>query len=288
MVKPDFKDLVKDLEKRNQDNKNRDKELTDQQTVVRSLDLVQRAVVQSIGILIQTLLEDTLKTQVTNQKDFPKSFGTPDALAGAQTVKSAIKELEQAVIGKDIDLSGVLTHLEGIHGVLNKLPTEYPSFPDMPTEMAINNLGEMCEKLDAIGLELQSLKLDPKIEVKTPEVKIDLSKEIKQIEKAVKSISKEVKIPEQKETDLSPLIKAMNSVKSTIENIQFPVPNFRTQDIVDELQQIKGFDIPVYDEIDLAYTGDNLTSVVYKKDDVTVATLTLAYTGTNLTNVTIG
>jgi len=254
MAKAEFNDIVKDLEKRNKADKDRFKDLTDQQTIVRSMDMVQNAIIKSIGVLVNTLLEDTLNTRITNQKDFPKSFGTPDALAGAQTIKSAINDLKQAVVGKDIDLSGILTHLEDIHGVLNKLPTEYPSFPEMPTEMAVNNLGEMCDKLDAIGLELQNLKLNPKIEVKSPDVKVDLSKEIKQIEKAVKSISKEVKIPEQKETDLSPLVQAMDNVKTTIQNIQFPVPNFRTQDIVDAISL--SLDLQVDDTGTYTYLGN--------------------------------
>jgi len=56
---------------------------------------------------------------------------------------------------------------------------------------------------------------------------------------------------------------------------------------VDLLEQIRGFDIPPYDEIELGYTGDNLTTVVYKLATVTVATLTLAYTGDKLTNVSV-
>lgn len=48
----------------------------------------------------------------------------------------------------------------------------------------------------------------------------------------------------------------------------------------------EGFNIPSYDSIELGYTDDNLTSVVYKKDSVTVATLTLSYTSGNLTGVT--
>lgn len=40
-----------------------------------------------------------------------------------------------------------------------------------------------------------------------------------------------------------------------------------------------------YNSIDLSYTGENLTSVVYKQGATTVATLTLGYTGTNLTSV---
>ena len=44
-----------------------------------------------------------------------------------------------------------------------------------------------------------------------------------------------------------------------------------------------------YDYIELGYTGDNLTSVVYKKGGsggTIVATLTLAYSGDNLVSVT--
>jgi hypothetical protein len=44
--------------------------------------------------------------------------------------------------------------------------------------------------------------------------------------------------------------------------------------------------IPVaYDTVQLSYTGDNLTSAVFKTGLVTVATLTLSYTGDNLTSV---
>tara|TARA_Y100000310_G_C20136035_1_gene558074 strand:+ start:32 stop:220 length:189 start_codon:yes stop_codon:yes gene_type:complete len=44
-----------------------------------------------------------------------------------------------------------------------------------------------------------------------------------------------------------------------------------------------------YDYISLSYSGDNLTTVVYKTNGasgVTVATLTLAYTGTTLDSIT--
>jgi voltage-gated potassium channel Kch len=40
-----------------------------------------------------------------------------------------------------------------------------------------------------------------------------------------------------------------------------------------------------YDQIELAYTGANLTSVVYKLAGTTVATLTLSYTGSQLDSV---
>lgn len=52
---------------------------------------------------------------------------------------------------------------------------------------------------------------------------------------------------------------------------------------------LEGLSIPEHDYIQMAYTGDNLTTVTYKyggSSGTTVATLTLAYTGSNLTSVT--
>lgn len=51
---------------------------------------------------------------------------------------------------------------------------------------------------------------------------------------------------------------------------------------------VPGLDIPAHDYIALAYTGSDLTGVVYKTggaNGTTVATLTLTYSGGNLVSV---
>lgn len=56
-----------------------------------------------------------------------------------------------------------------------------------------------------------------------------------------------------------------------------------------ELQKLNSLVPAVYDYISLTYTGDNLTSVVFKtggSGGTTVSTLTLAYTGDRLDSVT--
>jgi hypothetical protein len=45
----------------------------------------------------------------------------------------------------------------------------------------------------------------------------------------------------------------------------------------ESLSKLVGFEIPPYDTIELEYTSGNLTSVVYKKENSTLATLTLSY-----------
>ncbi len=71
-------------------------------------------------------------------------------------------------------------------------------------------------------------------------------------------------------------------------------PTWELVDMLDDL--ISGTSLKViqsnnlvpslYDYIGLAYTGSNLTGVVYKIGGTTVATLTLAYTGSRLDSVT--
>lgn len=46
-----------------------------------------------------------------------------------------------------------------------------------------------------------------------------------------------------------------------------------------------GLDIPAHDAVEMSYTGDDLTGVVYKREGATVATLTLTYDDGKLVGV---
>jgi hypothetical protein len=77
------------------------------------------------------------------------------------------------------------------------------------------------------------------------------------------------------------------------DGVSTPVTDLATsakQDtVIGELQTINSLVPDAYDYIDLTYTGDNLTSVVFKTGGAggtTVSTLTLAYTGARLDSVT--
>lgn len=63
----------------------------------------------------------------------------------------------------------------------------------------------------------------------------------------------------------------------------------KQDNIISELETLNSLIPSAYDYIDLSYTGDNLTTVVFKTggaSGTTVSTLTLAYSGSNLTSVT--
>jgi|CXWL01.1.fsa_nt_gi diketogulonate reductase-like aldo/keto reductase len=52
-----------------------------------------------------------------------------------------------------------------------------------------------------------------------------------------------------------------------------------------KISNISGLVPESYDEIVLSYSGSDLSTVIYKKATVTIATLTLSYTLGNLTSV---
>lgn len=232
-----FQQIVDDLKNKKQEANNRKTDLNDQANLVKSLDAVQYAVIKSISVLMRAMLESTLKTNVSNQIT---SISTPDALKASESTNKAIQELKEIIIGKDIDLSGVLTHLEGMHDVLNRLPTEYPSFPEMPTEMAVNNLNVLSEKLELLNTSINAIKLDPKIEIKAPEVNVEAPKVNITVEKDLKPLLdavKAIKLPSN-EKQLIDVRNAIEKTTKAINDLVFPVANFRTQDIVDAVNGI--------------------------------------------------
>ena len=73
-------------------------------------------------------------------------------------------------------------------------------------------------------------------------------------------------------------------------------PDQQSFNIYEQLKQVAGFEIPTYDEIDIAYYGvtNNIATVQYLNGGNVVATLTLVYAvqpptanDANLVNITI-
>ena len=68
-----------------------------------------------------------------------------------------------------------------------------------------------------------------------------------------------------------------------------PSTEFKQDNTIAELNKLVGFEIPAFDYINLSYTGDDLTGVVYKtggSGGTTVATLSLTYTDNVLQTIT--
>lgn len=75
----------------------------------------------------------------------------------------------------------------------------------------------------------------------------------------------------------------------TIENLEQPLTLAELEGLTVKVEEqnpvFPGFNLPLYDKIELSYTDENVTTVVYKNNNVTVATLNLGYTDNVLTSV---
>lgn len=237
----DFDKIVQQLQDRKKTDQSRQKELEDIKYVVQALDAVQSSVIETTKATIDFLSSEIQNVRITNQKD---SFKTPDAITGSNTVKQAIEQLKKVVEGKDIDFMPVLTRLEAVETAIGKLPTEYPSFPEIPKETAVNNLKEVTGCLDEVKEEIKKLKLDPKIDVKAPEVNVEAPKievnfdKVEELKDALQSIV----IPDTSAL-IATLINKTVEVANEVRDLEFPVPNFRTQDIVNAITG-KSSDVP--------------------------------------------
>ncbi len=181
-----------------------------------------------------------------------------------------------------------------------------PKQPDVvkPIVKAIETMqAELAKELNKIEVKPQ-VKLPelptPSVTVKPTDVVIDLTK----LEKALKTLEKAVvgqikAIPEVKPTNINPITDLQKESNEWLESIdhavrlkptfpntmavgnmpsEFPLPN-------SQMNSLRGFQLPEYDEIQLGYTGDDLTTVDYYKANVKQATLTLSYTLGKLTGV---
>ena len=227
----EFQTIVDDLKKTKDNNLDRKKNLEDQRILVAAVDAVQKAVVETTKVTIEAMTKELQSIEVTNQ---PETIKTPDSLTAGKAIEQAVKDLNKVVTNKNIDLSPIVTQLEALGELVAQLPTSYPTFPEFPSEMAINNVEDITSCIDELSESIKAIEFSPKITVKptdvkvnVPEVNIDL-KELKELKKSIEKI----KFPDSSKV-LNTLIKSTEDVAMAVRSIEFPVPNFRTKDIVD-------------------------------------------------------
>jgi len=66
---------------------------------------------------------------------------------------------------------------------------------------------------------------------------------------------------------------------------EYCYPVFITTDGSLNVNVAEDFDIPIYDTVDLTWSGTNVTTILFSKNAATVATLNLSYTGANVTKI---
>lgn len=222
----EFTQIVDGLKQKKTEVKNRKQSLTDQRITVAGLDAVQRAVVESIKVLTQALLNETLSVNVTNNL---QSIETPDALTGADVVRAAIKDLQWTMSQKETDLSPVVDQLTAVLKAVEKLPTEFPEDKEFPTELAVNNLSSVVDEIKTLTDQVKAIELQPNITVTPAEVTVEapvvnvmIDEQLGRLEEAILQLKPAEVVDNLLDTML---VDQMRAVEEAVRSIKFPVPN---------------------------------------------------------------
>jgi len=169
---------------------------------------------------------------------------------------------------------------------------EAPEAPDYsaPVVKAVDQLGT------ALSKAIKEIDVKPNVNLPAPEVTVPV--DMSGVEAAVAEIPKafaeaiklipKVEIPK---TDNSDLLRAWEGISEQLVSLENatrmkPLPGSMVisnmSEATNELEKIRGFDIPPFTDIELTYVGSGdglgeIETVVYKDGNVPVATLTLGY-----------
>lgn len=159
----------------------------------QQLASLEGTLVQGLNALISFLDGKTTKTEVVNQL---KSIATPDV----DKVVKAVERLDSSVVQNKVDLKPLESLLTAIRRELSLIPKTHAEIPEAREDVRVTNLSDV--KLDTSALEkaVKALKLDPKIDVKAPDVQVN--------------------------TDLKPIQGVLLDVLKAVNNIKLEVPEF--------------------------------------------------------------
>lgn len=178
---------------------------------IATLNSIDTTIVEVMQRLVSYLDGKITKTEVVNQIS---SVATPDVAK----VVEAITELGIITESNRLDLSPLKEALLGLGEKLDQLPK---SFPEIPTEVSVNNFPEIPEQkeidLSPVIKAIEKIKMvaeAPNIQVDAPDlspIKDGLSNVVKQI--------KAIKLPEIPKTDLTKVEKKLDTSNKILKDL---------------------------------------------------------------------
>lgn len=230
------------------------------QALADTISSLQDILTQLQGTLDVNVTDASITVEIGNEVEIKNDAGNPVPVTGTVSVN------EPVTVDGTVDLGAVtLAALETIHAVVDNWPTDFPdaavlakleairALIDGTLDVAVTNFPSSTEISNDVG---NPVPVTGTVSVNEP-VTVD----------GTVAVSGEVEV---KNDSGSPL-----AVTGTV-SVNEPVT---VDGEVGNLYQL----VPEeYDEIALGYTGDNLTTAIFKKATVTVATVVLSYTGDRL------
>lgn len=215
-------------------------------------DRVQRAIVETTRLNIEH--RDGHEPRVT-VKNFPKKISTPDF----KKIVAELKNLEKSLAPKNIDFSLLIEAVNSLKEQVAKIPTEHPEQPEPIEEVTVKNLETLKPSINKLEDAIKKLKLDPKINVESPTIpELDLTP-VANIMSQIKESVLSIKIPDNSKS-LNEVVKAQKAVKSAIDNLTFPVPNYvlpykNTAGAATQVQLDSNGNVPIAGSITVDTTG---------------------------------
>lgn len=215
-------------------------------------DRVQRAIVETTRLNIEH--RDGHEPRVT-VKNFPKKISTPDF----KKIVAELKNLEKSLAPKNIDFSLLIEAVNSLKDQVAKIPTEHPEQPEPIEEVTVKNLETLKPSINKLEDAIKKLKLDPKINVESPAIpELDLTP-VANIMSQIKESVLSIKIPDNSKS-LNEVVKAQKAVKSAIDNLTFPVPNYvlpykNTAGAATQVQLDSNGNVPIAGSITVDTTG---------------------------------
>lgn len=239
--------------------------------VLIGLDRVQRAVLQ--GHQAQIAAQAAHEPSVT-VKNPVESVKTPDV----GKVVNAIEQLIRVQKAVKVDYSPIVKELKALIPVLKAIPLQI-EMPEAPEEVDIGNFEEITPLLEGIKTSLETLvKAEAReLVVPTPVVEVnerelDLTPLIKTNQAVIKAIES-IHIPEIPPDDDTMIMQALAQVEDAVRTLRFPIPTVST----DPLIRYKVADID--DAGTVQYFGqvaNDGTWIIVKEDD-SVSPKTIRY-----------
>jgi hypothetical protein len=205
-------DKRSDLRKFYQSKEQAAQEVKQFQQRTAQLNALKGTVIDAFNALIRFMDGKTTKTEVVNQL---KSISTPDV----DKVVQAVSKLDADVLGNKVDTKPIVEALNSLKREITILPAKMPKSEKPVDAVTVTNLDQVTFDTTDLEKAIKDLKLDPKIEVKSPEVNVeapDLSP-LKTVMLDVLKAIKDQEYPESPTTDLSTLEKEAKSHTKQLE-----------------------------------------------------------------------
>lgn len=208
------------------------KKATDAKASKEEKARIYGTLLEFLGSAFEQVIKELKQDGTVEVKNFPKVQeikgdvevkGLPSIMLSLEKIKSLLKSLDKEIVFPK-------TQQVVVENFPKPQDIVFPEYPKQIKVDAVSMPKYVQDLLTDIKKTLQTLKLDPQINVESAKPS-DVVIDTKSLEKALKSILlrlEEIEITPVVNIDTNSVVKANEQVEEAIKNLKFPVPNFKS------------------------------------------------------------